>query len=152
MFWVYILRCADNSYYTGHTDNLDKRIGEHQTGACAGYTSSRLPVELAWSQECPTREEALAAELQLKGWGRKKKEAMMCGDWVEVSRLAKGKSAHPSTSSGRTDLPVAPSPLPVPPATTVRPELVVRQAHQVREIPSVRPELVEGQGIRGESS
>ncbi len=102
MFWVYILRCADNSYYTGHTDNLEKRIGEHQTGACAGYTSTRLPVELAWSQECPTREEALAAELQLKGWGRKKKEAMMRGDWMEVSRLAKGKSVHPSTGSGRT--------------------------------------------------
>jgi predicted GIY-YIG superfamily endonuclease len=104
MFWVYILRCADDSYYTGHTDNLEIRIGQHQTGECAGYTVTRRPLELAWSQECPTREEALSAERQIKGWSRKKKEAMMRNDWAEVSRLAQSKSVHPSTSSGRTDL------------------------------------------------
>jgi putative endonuclease len=89
-FWVYILRCADDSYYTGHTDNLEKRIGEHQAGLCGGYTASRLPVELAFSQDFSTREEALSAEQQTKGWSRKKKEAMMRGDWAEVSRLAGG--------------------------------------------------------------
>jgi putative endonuclease len=88
-FWVYIHCCADDSYYTGHTDNLEKRIGEHQTGSYPGYTSIRLPVKLVWSQECATREEALAAELQIKGWGRKKKEAMMRGDWKDVALLAK---------------------------------------------------------------
>jgi predicted GIY-YIG superfamily endonuclease len=87
-FWVYILRCADDSYYTGHTDNIEKRMGEHQNGLCAGYTSKRLPVELVFSQECASRIEALAAEQQVKGWNRKKKEAMMLGDWEEVSRLA----------------------------------------------------------------
>lgn len=97
-FWVYILKCSDNSYYTGHTDNLETRVGQHQTGACDGYTASRLPVQLVWSQECSTREEALAAEMQIKGWSRKKKEAMMRGDCAEVSRLAKSKSVHPSTS------------------------------------------------------
>ncbi|MEQ1741718.1 MAG: GIY-YIG nuclease family protein [Candidatus Nitrotoga sp.] len=105
MFWVYILRCADGSYYTGHTDNLERRIGQYQTGECEGYTATRRPVELAWSQECVTREDALSAEMQIKGWSRKKKEAMMRGDWTEVSRLARSKSAHPSTGSGRTDLP-----------------------------------------------
>ncbi|MEQ1914361.1 MAG: GIY-YIG nuclease family protein [Sideroxydans sp.] len=88
-FWVYILRCSDDSYYTGHTDNLENRIGEHQSGIAHGYTSSRLPIELAWSQECTTRDEALAAEMQIKNWGRKKKEALMRGDWNDVSRLAK---------------------------------------------------------------
>ena len=88
-FWIYILRCGDGSYYTGHTDNLEKRLGEHQTGACAGHTARRQPVELAWSQPSATREEALAAELQVKGWTRKKKEAMMRGDWDGVARLAK---------------------------------------------------------------
>lgn len=88
-FWVYILRCNDNSYYTGHTDNLDNRIGQHQSGRGSGYTSTRLPVELVWSQECTTREEALTAEVQIKGWSRKKKEAMMRGDWADVSHLAK---------------------------------------------------------------
>ena len=76
MFWVYILRCADSSYYTGHTDNLEMRIGQHQSGECAGYTVTRRPLELIWSQECPTREEALSAERQIKGWSRKKKEAI----------------------------------------------------------------------------
>ncbi len=88
-FWVYILRCADDSYYTGHTDNLDQRISEHQTGSYPGYTSSRLPVKLVWSQECTTREEALTAELQIKRWSRKKKEAMMRDDWQDVALLAK---------------------------------------------------------------
>jgi putative endonuclease len=94
-FWVYILSCADGSYYTGHTDNLEQRISEHQTGSYPGYTSSRLPVKLAWSQECTKREEALSAEMQIKGWSRKKKEAMMEGDWDSISLLAKkdfGKS------------------------------------------------------------
>ncbi len=97
MFWVYILHCADDSYYTGHTDNLEIRIAQHQAGECAGYTATRRPLELIWSQECSTREEALSAERQIKSWSRKKKEAMMRGDWDEVSRLAKSKSVHPST-------------------------------------------------------
>ena len=92
MFWVYILNCSDSSYYTGHTDNLEARIGLHQSGESDGYTASRLPVELIWSQECTTREEALAAEMQIKGWNRKKKEALMRGDWDEVSKLAQSKS------------------------------------------------------------
>jgi putative endonuclease len=92
MFWVYILGCSDNSYYTGHTDNLEGRIGAHQSGECDGYTASRLPVELIWSQECATREEALSAERQIKGWSRKKKEALIRGDWAEVSMLAQSKS------------------------------------------------------------
>jgi len=104
MFWVYLLRCADGSYYAGHTDNLERRMGQYQAGECEGYTATRRPVELVWSQECVTREEALSAEMQIKGWSRAKKQAMMRGDWTEVSRLAKSKPPHPSTGSGRTDL------------------------------------------------
>ncbi len=88
-FWVYILRCSDGSYYTGHTDNLEKRIAEHQVGAIEGYTSMRLPVQLVFSEEFSTRVEALERELQLKGWSRKKKEALMRSDWAEVKRLAR---------------------------------------------------------------
>ena len=94
-FWVYILRCADNSYYTGHTDNL---IAKHKTGEIEGYTSTRLPVRLVFSEQFPTREEALTCERQIKGWGRKKKQALMRGDWAEVSRLA--RRGHPSRASG----------------------------------------------------
>jgi putative endonuclease len=92
-FWAYILLCADNSYYTGHTDNLEERLGKHETGEFVGYTSARLPVRLVFSEQFPTREEALTCERQIKGWSRKKKEALMRGDWAEVSRLAhRGRS------------------------------------------------------------
>ena len=97
-FWVYILRCADNSYYTGHTDNLEERIAKHQAGEIEGYTSTRLPVRLLFAEEFPTREEALVSEQQIKGWSRRKKEAMMRGDWAEVSQLA--RRYHPSRASG----------------------------------------------------
>jgi putative endonuclease len=89
-FRVYMLRCSDGSYYTGHTDDLDKRIAEHLAGEIPGYTSTRRPVELVFEEAFPTREEALGAELQIKGWSRKKKEAMIRGDWKEVQRLAWG--------------------------------------------------------------
>lgn len=102
MFWVYILRCADGSYYAGHTDNLEIRINQHQAGECAGYTLTRRPLKLVWYQECTTREEALSAERQIKGWSRKKKEAMMRGDWVEVSRLAQSKSALQDTDKEKS--------------------------------------------------
>jgi predicted GIY-YIG superfamily endonuclease len=88
-FWVYILKCSDNSYYTGHTDNLEQRISQHVSGyfpAC--YTASRLPVELMFSQPFESRAAALTSEKQIKGWSRKKKEAMIRDDWNEVSRLA----------------------------------------------------------------
>lgn len=91
MFWVYILQCSDGSNYTGHTDNLESRLASHQAGEIPGYTSSRLPVKLVFTQTMLTREEALNAERQIKGWSRAKKEAMMRGDWEEVSKLAKNK-------------------------------------------------------------
>jgi predicted GIY-YIG superfamily endonuclease len=105
-FWVYILKCADSSYYTGHTDNLEKRFAEHQSGELKGYTFNKRPIKLVFSQAFPTREEALASEQQIKGWSRKKKEAMIRGDWAEISRLARSKKSSdvvgPSTGSGRT--------------------------------------------------
>lgn len=89
-FWVYILRCSDNSYYTGHTDDLDLRIEKHSEGKMTGYTSTRLPVKLVFTEQFVSRLEALEMEQRIKGWSRKKKEAMMCGDWKEVQRLAWG--------------------------------------------------------------
>ena len=90
---MYILRCADRSYYTGHTDNLEERIAKHQMGEIEGYTSTRRPVKLLFSEEFSTRAEALAVERQIKGWTRRKKEALIRGDWSEVSRLA--QRSHP---------------------------------------------------------
>jgi putative endonuclease len=99
-FWTYILRCADDSYYTGHTDNLEKRVAEHERGAISScYTFKRRPLSLVFLQEFSTREEALASEQQIKGWSRKKKEAMIKGDWAEVSRLAKSNNSSRGNSS-----------------------------------------------------
>ncbi len=106
-FWVYMLRCADGSYYVGHTENLESRVWEHNDGRIGGYTVSRLPVKLAFSQDHATCEEALASERLIKGWKRVKKEALIRGDWIEISRLAKSKTSgpepRPSTGSGRTE-------------------------------------------------
>lgn len=88
VFYIYILRCSDGSYYTGHTDNLEKRMVEHRTSEIPCYTSKRLPVELVFSQEFQSRVEALERERQVKGWSRKKKEALIRGDWEELKQLA----------------------------------------------------------------
>lgn len=88
-FWVYMLRCADGTFYVGHSDNLEHRIAQHQMGNIKGYTSTRLPVDLVWSQEFSSRIEALEAERQIKGWGKQKKEALIAGDWERISALAK---------------------------------------------------------------
>jgi predicted GIY-YIG superfamily endonuclease len=98
-FHVYMLKCADGSFYIGHTDNLEARLGLHVLGLGNAYTASRLPVALVWSQKFTTRYEALSVERQLKGWSRAKKAALIRGDWAAIRRLAK---ARPSTSSGRT--------------------------------------------------
>ena len=92
-FWVYLLRCADRSYYVGHTDDLDKRIAQHRRGEIAGYTTTRRPVQFLHAEAFTTREEALAAERQLKGWSRKKKEAWARSDWAEVSRLGQRRTS-----------------------------------------------------------
>ena len=60
--WVYILRCADGSYYTGYTTDLEKRIAEHQAGEGSDWTRRRLPVELVFSQEMPNKDYAFLAE------------------------------------------------------------------------------------------
>ena len=100
---VYILLCRDNSYYTGLTSNLEKRISEHKTGYYKGYTKGRRPIELVWNSEEIPIQEAIYMEKQIKGWRRKKKEALIAGRWEELIELSKNYTkmyGHPSTSSG----------------------------------------------------
>lgn len=87
--WVYILRCADGSYYTGHTTNLEKRLAEHQSGQRTNWTRHRLPVEVVFDQEMPDKDQAFLAERQIKKWSRAKKEALIAGDWDMLQWLAK---------------------------------------------------------------
>ncbi len=91
MFYVYILLCSDGSYYTGHTDNLDKRLYEHRMSKYDGYTSTRLPVDLVFQQAFNSRDEAMAAELKLKTWNRKKKEALIKDGWEGIIALRETK-------------------------------------------------------------
>lgn len=88
MFSAYLLRCADGSHYCGHTDDLERRLAEHASGAFGGYTATRLPVELVWSQDFQTRHEAHTAERTIKGWSRAKKEGLAAGDRAAMERLA----------------------------------------------------------------
>ena len=88
-FYVYILKCNDGSYYTGHTDNIEKRLSEHKRGKVPCYTSARLPVELVFFQRCSSRYGALSAERRIKTWSRKKKEALIKQNWKELSKHSK---------------------------------------------------------------
>src|SRR5919198_1248644 len=87
--WLYILRCADGSYYTGHTANLEKRLAEHKAGEGGEWTKRRLPIELVFSQEMPDIDSAFLAERQIKGWSRAKKEALIAENWDMLRWLAK---------------------------------------------------------------
>ena len=90
-FYTYMLLCADGKYYVGHTDNLEVRIAQHQSGMFGGYTLRRRPIELVWSEYFQTRLEALNVERQLKGWSRAKKAALAAEDWDRVSELARNR-------------------------------------------------------------
>ena len=89
--FVYMLRCADGSYYVGSArgESLDKRLSEHRDGTYPGYTSRRRPVTLVWSDQFERFDEAVACERQLKGWSRAKKQALIRGDWDGLQQAAK---------------------------------------------------------------
>ena len=91
--YVYILRCADGSYYVGSARaSLEQRLAQHNDGTFGGYTARRRPVELVFQQDFDRITDAIAAERQLKGWTRAKKEALIRGDLETLHKLAKGKS------------------------------------------------------------
>ena len=89
-FWLYILRCSDGTFYIGHTDALELRLSQHDTGIASAYTAELRPIELVFSEEFPTREEAFARERQIKNWSRAKKQALIDQDWERLSELARG--------------------------------------------------------------
>ena len=89
--FVYMLWCADGSYYVGTAtgDDLTQRIAEHNSGAYPGYTSTRRPVHLVWSEHFARITDAIAVERQVKGWTRAKKDAVIKGDWRRLQQLSK---------------------------------------------------------------
>ncbi len=90
---VYILECADGSYYTGSAVDLIQRISQHETGASpSAYTYSRRPVKLVWTSEVTQRySEALKWEHQIKGWSRAKKQALIHGDFDAIHEIVKAE-------------------------------------------------------------
>ena len=78
---MYILKCSDGSYYTGSTSALEKRVAEHENGVYSTYTSGRLPVQVVYECPFPNAYDIVRAERQIKGWTRKKKEALIKNDF-----------------------------------------------------------------------
>jgi putative endonuclease len=111
-YHVYIVECTDKSYYTGLTNNIERRLQEHNDGINPNcFTYTRRPVTLKHYEHFTDIKQAIAREKQLKGWGRKKKEALFTNDLEELKRLAKegyfdklsmteNRKFYPSTSSG----------------------------------------------------
>jgi len=102
MAWVYILQCADDSYYTGMTrsEEPDQRLSEHQMKLSpSAYTASRLPVRLVYSEYFDLVADAIFAERKIKGWSRAKKEALIQGDWKLVQVLSKRRGGKDTATS-----------------------------------------------------
>jgi putative endonuclease len=88
-YYVYILQCSDESYYTGVTNNIYRRLSEHNSGLHPeSYTATRRPLELVFVQKFKYINQAIAFEKQVKGWSRKKKEAIIQDNWEALKELA----------------------------------------------------------------
>src|SRR4029078_11929943 len=98
---VYMLRCADGSFYVGSAtgEELTPRITQHQIGTFEGYTSLRRPVERLGSEYFDRITDAIAVERQIKGWSRKKKLSLIEGDWAALRQHSKRRGGTPKPSS-----------------------------------------------------
>ncbi len=86
--YLYILKCADGTYYTGSTKDIELRLAQHQAGEGSSYTKRRLPVKLIYVEEFPRIDEAFYREKQVQGWSRKKKEALIEGNLQALPGLS----------------------------------------------------------------
>jgi len=97
MPWVYILRCADESFYVGSARDLEYRLQQHATGGGDAYTRGSRPLALGWAQECEHIEDAYVPEHKIKGWRREKKLALISGRYGDLPRLSRsGAHKHPA--------------------------------------------------------
>ena len=92
MYYVYVLRCSNNSLYVGYTHDVGRRVRSHSLGLGAAWTYKRLPVELVYFEAHATRRAAIRRERQLKGWSRKKKEALIGCELDRLRTLSKRRS------------------------------------------------------------
>ena len=88
-YFVYIVKCSDSSYYTGITNNIERRVYEHNNSLDdSAYTFDKRPVELVFYQSFQDVKQAIIFEKQVKGWTRKKKEALIDNNWDKIKELA----------------------------------------------------------------
>lgn len=90
--YVYILECYDESYYTGSTLDIEKRLIEHQKGRGANHTKNRLPVKLVYLEEFQRIDDAFYKEKQIQGWSRLKKEALIANNFEYLRELSECKN------------------------------------------------------------
>lgn len=103
-YFVYILKCSDNSYYTGFTNDLERRLGEHNSGKNKDcYTFNKRPIELMWFETFNDVLNAIAVEKQIKGWSRRKKEALIIEDWEKLVLYSKNYTQFGNGSSTSSD-------------------------------------------------
>lgn len=76
-WYVYVLRCADDTFYTGYARDLDARVKTHNAGRGAKYTRGRLPVEVLYHETFDTQSEAMSREIKLKKLTRRQKQALV---------------------------------------------------------------------------
>ena len=105
-FYAYMVICADQSIYTGHADNLEARLAAHNDGGFRGFTFTRRPVRLIFRTSFPTRQEAIEAERQIKGWSREKKLALAEGDWELLQRLSLRRQTQKAVATRNDEVPV----------------------------------------------
>lgn len=89
MYYIYTLRCSDDSFYVGSTYNLRDRVHAHNVGRGSAYTSKRLPVRLLYTEAFNTQTEAVRRERQLKRWSAGKKQSLISRDVESLKRLSK---------------------------------------------------------------
>jgi len=91
-YYIYIVRCSDNSYYVGYSENVAKRVKAHNKGSGLHYTKTRRPVVLVYQEEYESKKIALHRERQIKQWRRAKKEALINGDLARLKELSKSQA------------------------------------------------------------
>lgn len=99
-YYVYIVKCSDNSYYTGITNDIERRLIEHNSGMSKdSYTFNKRPVNLVWFETFSDPTQAIMIEKKIKGWSRRKKEALINEDWDKLVQYSKNYTEYGSSTS-----------------------------------------------------
>ena len=145
--YMYILECADGSYYTGSTKDLEIRLAQHQAGEGANYTKKRLPVKLVYCEEFQRIDEAFYKEKQVQGWSRKKKKALIEDRQEDLPLLSRDYTQYPQDKVVSTGSTTATGSATATGSTTKKTSLASTSSATATSVPEpvgVVPEPVEG--------